>query len=1029
MIVSRVIDMNRLRHPELTLARAVKFFERMCSRLIRDARPLEMEIAGPMDRLPREEALRQSFRPAKLGEELGPPWSTFWLKIRGNIPSEWRTDRTVAVRFVSGSEALLWLDGRPYQGFNWEEKPIFRDGGRAEAVLPADVVARGRVEAEIEIACNGLWGAPAPGLGAPTSTRYRLYDARLVLRDEEAWALVHDLALLVLWLSELPELKAGEVSPISKKLPPWPGRVLQLLNRFCNVCDSEDPATWTAGREILREILSHRNGSHVHRISAVGHAHIDTAWLWPIAETKRKCARSFSSALRLMARYEDFRFACSQAQQYQWIQENYPALYLEILDAVRRGRWIPVGGTWIEPDCNLPSGESLVRQFLYGQRFFKREFGSYARIFWNPDVFGYSGALPQILKGAGIRYFLTQKLSWNQFNRPLHQNFLWEGVDGSRVLVHFPPADTYNALDFDNLLRHFHQHERNAVDHDRVSEAMMLFGFGDGGGGPTDHMVETIGRLEDFQGFPRVQMQDPHAFFERLEKSLEEPPVHVGELYLEYHRGTYTTHADVKRCNRLCERLLRDVEMAFAFAHVRARARYPAGELEGIWKKVLLLQFHDILPGTSIRAVYEEAARDYAECLKRLEALRLAAAEAWVGPRKTEGATVVNTLCWPRRGIVEWQGQTALVSAPPLGFAPLVNETAVSGPAVAREEGGVFVLENGLLCAVFDRAGRLVRLTDLRKRREVLADGEWGNRFRLFEDYPHAWDAWDVDPTHLEKADDWPADAAEITQSGPLRAGIRFRYGLGTNVLSCEVVLDADSPMLEFRARASWQMRHRFLKVEFPVAVRSPHAAYEIQFGHVWRPTHFNTGHDIARFESPAHFWCDLSETGYGVALLNDCKYGHSVHGHVMRLSLIRGPTHPDPEADKGEHVFRYAIYPHAGTLWESEVVRRAHEFNTPWLVLNGVPAEAHSEWSCDSRHLILDTVKKAEDSDDLIFRLYECHGARGWASFHTALGFSRIERVNLLEEEAEPIASGAKARNFALSFRPFELISLRCSP
>jgi len=1033
--------MPRLKHPELTLSRVSQFYSRLCGKIISEQCSVQMEMAGPVDRIPYEQACSLNYEKVEIGHDLTPIWSTHWLRVRSQIPAHWRGS-TVAFRFHSGSEALLWLKAEPYHGFNHEDTAIFGESGRVDAVLPAAIVESGQLDAYVEIACNSLWGASS-GVGTPTSVRYQLYEVKLIRRNDQAWRLAHDLFVPLKWLENLPQLKSTEpwsglptVSPTTKKLPAWPGRVLQLLNHFCNVCDSEDPATWAAGSALLQEIYAHRNATYAHEIVAIGHAHIDTAWLWPLAETKRKCVRSFSNVLNIMERHPKFRFTCSQAQQYTWMKELYPALYTRIQAAVQRGQWSPVGGTWIEPDCNVPSGESLVRQFLFGQRFFKKEFGRYCREFWNPDVFGYSGALPQIMRGAGIEFFLTQKLSWNQFNKPIHQNFYWEGIDGSRVLTHFPPADTYNALDADSLVKHFHQHENNAVDHDRVSVGMMLFGYGDGGGGPTHHMMEVIERLEDFQGFPRVSTGKPEDFFIRLKEELDEAPVMVGELYFEYHRGTYTTQAANKRDNRRCERLLRDVELLAAIGLATgSNITYPSTKLDQVWKTVLLNQFHDILPGSSIQAVYEDSARDYTAALETLNTLHAEVAQRALPQNQPEGQTLINTLGWDRSGLVQCptavEGSQLsydakyllLANAPACGYTPLRGQTPL--PVSVREEAGNWILENTFLRATFNAEGQITSLFDLANQRHVLESGACANRFVLHEDYPHAWDAWDVDPTHLEKFSHLVAHSARIIETGPLRAGLEFNYVFGTSRMIVRCFLTAEASMLEFACEVDWSQRHQFLKVEFPVAVRAPEASFEIQFGHVKRPTHFNTSHDIARFESSAHFWADLSEEGYGVALLNDCKYGYAVHGNVMRLSLLRGTTSPDPEADQGQHHFRYALLPHAGSIVTGEVVRRAQEFNTPWVVLPTASATSQSWFTLDSPHLILDTIKKAEDSDDLILRLYECHGSRGTATLESTINIEYSEKVNLLEEEPRPPVAG-KDGKWEIDFKPFELITLK---
>lgn len=1025
--------MVRQKHPELTLSRATKFFNRLCTRLLVEKIPVKMEISEAVKRITRQEALCLKYKNVELGYELKPAWSTHWLKIKAEIPSLWK-GQTVVLRFHTGSEALLWLEGAPFHGFNSEDQPIFNDQGRAEAVLPAHVIESGKLECEVEIACNGLWGASS-NTASFKGENFKLFEVQLARRDEEVWSFAHDLVILVKWLEELPELKTPEAwnglpvtPPTSKKMTPWPGYVLKELNNFCNVCDTEDRATWPAGREILRKIFQHHNATYATQITAVGHAHIDTAWLWPLGETKRKCSRSFSTALHIMDRYPSFRFACSQAQQYVWMKEEYPELYARIRAAAKRGQWLPVGGTWIEPDCNIPSGESLVRQFLLGQRFFKQEFGSYCREFWNPDVFGYSGALPQIMRGVGIEFFLTQKLSWNQFNKPRHQNFYWEGIDGSRVLTHFPPADTYNALDFGNLIKHFHQHERNAQDHDRVNDGMLLFGCGDGGGGATHHMMEVIERLEDFQGFPRVSTGRPDDFFDRLKKSLSESeaPVQVGELYFEYHRGTYTTQAANKRDNRRSERLLREVELLAALAHSDGTASYPRNELKTVWEKVLLNQFHDILPGSSITEVYDDSAADYKFCLNELAELKSVALPATVPDRASAGFTLVNTLGWERRGVVKLPDETlALVQAPSCGYAPVVNLKSIHGKVSAYASQKGWILENGLVQTFFNSGGALVSMRDLVNDRDVLQCGAVGNHFKLFEDYPHAWDAWDMDPTHLEKFWDITACDARLVETDPLRGTVEFTYVFGESRMSCQATLKADSPLLEFTCELDWKHRERFLKVEFPVNVYAPEAAFEIQFGHVKRATHFNTSYDVARFESPAHFWVDLSEEGYGVALLNDSKYGHAVHGQVMRLSLVRGTTAPDPKADLGQHTFRYGLLPHLGSLVNGEVVRRAQEFNTDWSFLPGASAGEQSWFQLDSDHILLDTIKKAEDSDDLILRLYECHGARGNVRLSTSLPYEKAGLVNLLEEQFQSLPSIVKGE-WKINFKPFEILTVQ---
>jgi len=1015
-----------LKHPKLTQDRIRLFTERMAQQIWTEKLPLEVQVAGPVGRIPLAEARRLKYRKASLGLALQPAWSTWWFRAKGKLPSAWKS-RSVDLIFNTKSEAQVWIGGEPYQGLNYDTAHPYKDGGRVNARLPADLVRRGIIDVEVEAAANGLFGIPLAEAGYSNVSEGSLWvftEAALALVDEEAWKLYHDLFVPAEWVRLAPDVK---------KLDPWRGFVLARLNDLCNLVVPEDRATWKKAAPILKEIYRQKNASYSHEITAVGHAHIDTGWLWPVAETVRKCARTFSTATRYMERYPDYRFACSQAVQYEMMKERYPGLYRRIQAAVKRGQWVPVGGSWVEPDCNIPSGESLVRQFLYGKRYFRQELGFECKEFWNPDVFGYSGALPQIMKEAGMDHFVTQKLSWNQFNKPIHQNFWWEGIDGSRVLTHFPPADTYNAMAHHHAVRDLIHQTENCADNDRTNQGLMLFGYGDGGGGPTTHMLEVLSRVKDFQGLPRTAQRPVDAFFTRLKKSLKDIPVMSGELYFELHRGTYTSQARTKLGNRKSEVALRAVELLYALA---PRSTYPAEEIEALWKTVLLNQFHDILPGSSIGEVYAVSDRDYRDILAKASALQEKAASAW---GEGKGLSFINPCSWSRSGVVECPkvpkdadstpqksasgSPLAWLNAPSLGGAPPGIGKAPRPSAVSRQ-GSNFVLDNGKIRAEFLPTGELVHLVELETGRESILPGEKANAFVAFDDHSNNWDAWDMDVFHLETRRALPgARSAKILEKGPLRSTLEFSYAFAPSRMTLQVSLDAGSGHLDFAAEMDWRHRHTFLKVEFPVAVKSDLATYEIQYGAVTRPTHFNTTHDIARFESSAQRWIDLGEPGFGVSLFTDCKYGYAVHGQVMRISLLRSPTSPDPEADQGAQAFRYAIYPHAGTWREAQTVRRAYEFNHPWIPA-AVGVDPASRASIDSPHLILDAVKKAEDSAATILRLYECHGERGEALVRLPKSSRKVEHVNLLEETktALPVENG----QVRISFRPFELISLK---
>ena len=963
-----------------------------------------------------------------------PLWATYWIKLAGTAPLAWRS-LPVDVLFHGESEALLWVDGEPFQGLNYEADSLFNDGGRIEARLPREIVRRGKIELEIEAACNGLNGSQG-------SDHYAFKGAELALFDQEAWDLFHDLLVPTQYVRSLVfENRSGQPwrgHHVSGNLSAWEGFLVEKLNEICNAADPKDRGTWKRIRPLIREIYSHRNASIVHELSAIGHAHIDTAWLWPIAETKRKCARTFSTALNYMRRYPNYKFSCSQAQQYQWMKAEFPSIYKGIKAAVKRGQWIPVGGSWIEPDCNLPSGESLVRQFLYGKRFFREEFDWDCREFWNPDVFGYSGALPQIMKRSGIDYFLTQKLAWNQFNKPPQQNFLWRGIDGSQVLTHFPPAETYNAMSVTAIVQDLLLHEKQMMDHHWTKEGMLLYGYGDGGGGPTLHMLEVLERVGDFQGFPRTCQRTSLEFFKRLEGSLTSAPVVEGELYFELHRGTYTTRAENKRDNRRSEILLREAEMLASIVLQVTGQKYPHAEMERLWKLILLNQFHDILPGTSIREVHEESNRDYQIILRDGSQLSRQAAAGFV-PKGSTGICLFNTCGWERRGLVEiesaavkgtqpsWRG-TFLAEAvvPSCGTAPLKDTACPAEAVFAQKVTNGFILENSHIRAEFSAGGLLSHLKDKRTDRNVINRLHPANRFVLFDDQPVAFEAWDVDVMHLEKSEPVPpAIRGRLLETGPLRAGVEFTYRFQKSSIIQRIFLTHFDTRLDFECEVDWQHRRRFLKVEFPVEIHSPEASFEIQFGHVKRPTHFSYNHDMARFEVSAQKWIDLSEVGYGAALFTNSKYGYAVHGSTMRISLLRGVEEPDPATDMGTHSFRFAFFPHAETLQQAQVVRRAYEFNTPWVQIPG-HVERQSWLSVDSPHLVIDTVKKAEDSDALVIRLYESHGARGEANLLTRLSIKKAILTNLLEEPLKvlPIHAG----KVSLTFRPFEIITVLLS-
>ncbi len=952
-------------------------------------------LAGPVDRIGHAAAQGLEYRSVAPGEQLGPLFATYWLRAQATVPDAWAGAR-VDLLLDTRSEGTLWLDGRAVQGINSSGTQP-----RPDATLIAGARGGERVAFEVEIACNDPFGYGEAGQGERGALRsvspYVLDACELARFDPAAWRLLHDYAVL----------RALELEPGLD--PSFAGELLAGLDAFATALE-----TGADGAPLLEDLYARHADGGPHSVSAVGHAHLDTAWLWPLGETWRKAQRTFATQVRLMDEYPEHVFCASQAQHYAWVKERDPGLWEAIRERVARGQWVPVGGSWIEPDCNLPSGEALARQLLHGQRFFERELGRRCTELWQPDVFGYPAQLPQLMRLAGMSRFLTQKLSWNRYVAPEHHTFTWQGLDGSEVLTHFPPTDTYNA---EATVRELRRGVRDYRDHVHSRESLLVFGHGDGGGGPTRAMLERLRRVRDLRGLPRTELRAPQDFFDCLEDDARDLHTVAGELYLEYHRGTYTTQAALKRANRRCEAALHDAEALAAVAARLRGASYPRAELAEAWRVLMVNQFHDILPGTSITEVNVRARAELAEVEATAGVLADAALAALGEPGGAPQA--VNTTPFARRAVVrDAAGALAVVDAPPYG--PAVPAHAEPVRARRTPDGGA-VLENEHLSATLTAGGALASLVHRATGREALSAP--GNRLELYEDHPVAYDAWDVDPAHLATGSDCPP-AAGVAELGAeeLRAEVVFEREVGAaSRLRQSFRLDAGARRLEVHTTADWHEEHRLLKVAFPLAVHAAEATFETAFGAARRPTHRSTRRDEARYEVPGHRFADLSEHGFGVALLTDSKYGYSALGDTLRVSLLRAPKAPDPEADMGEHAFAYAIHPHAGGWQDGGVVAEARAFNAPLRV--GVGLQAGSWAQVDAPGLVLDTIKLAEDSRALVLRLYEAHGGRGRARIRLAVPWTTARRVNLLEDDLGPAAADGGA--IVVDYRPWEIVTL----
>uniref|UniRef100_A0A667G509 Mannosidase alpha class 2C member 1 n=1 Tax=Lynx canadensis TaxID=61383 RepID=A0A667G509_LYNCA len=974
-----------LKHWRTTLERVEKFVSPLyftdCNlhgRLFGDSCPVAaLSSFQTPERLPYQEAVRQEFRPAQIGDSFGPTWWTCWFRVELTIPEAW-VGQEVHLRWESDGEGLVWRDGEPVQGLTKEgEKTSYVLTDRLEEGDPRSLTLY------VEVACNGLLGAGKGSMiAAPDPEKmFQVSRAELAVFRRDVHRLLVDLELLL---------------GIAKGLGEDNQRSFQALytaNQMVNVCDPAQPETFPVAQALASRFFGQRGGESQHTIHAMGHCHIDTAWLWPFKETVRKCARSWVTAVQLMEQNPEFIFACSQAQQLEWVKSHYPGLHARLQEFACRGQFVPVGGTWVEMDGNLPSGEAMVRQFLQGQNFFLQEFGKMCSEFWLPDTFGYSAQLPQIMCSCGIRYFLTQKLSWNLVNSfPVSRP---QGARGPTWNVHLPlikgswtdhPTPTQRGRASPGLHKGRTGPECPDSGRSPISLPAAPYFFLGGAGWlpcagplPTWRLIWDAGQCgggaED-RGQKQGQGADqPQCLPLRLWGWGWWPhPDDGGPLEAAaQHRWA----AQIKKGNRECERILHDVELLSSLAVARsAQFLYPAAQLQDLWRLLLLNQFHDVVTGSCIELVAEEAMCHYEDIRAHGNTLLSAAAAALcAGEPGPEGLLIVNTLPWKRTEVLALPRpggahSLALVTVPSMGYAPAPTSLQPLPPQqpvfVVQETDGSVTLDNGIIRVRLDPTGCLTSLVLVASGREAIAEGTVGNQFVLFDDVPLYWDAWDVMDYHLEtrKPVRGQAGTLAVGIEGGMRGSAWFLLQISPNSrLSQEVVLDVGCPYVRFHTEVHWHEAHKFLKVEFPARVRSPQATYEVQFGHLQRPTHHNTSWDWARFEVWAHRWMDLSEHGFGLALLNDCKYGASVRGNVLSLSLLRAPKAPDATADMGRHEFTYALMPHKGSFQDAGVIPAAYSLNFPLLALPApgpAPAAAWSAFSVSSPAVVLETVKQA---------------------------------------------------------------------
>ncbi|KAH3660029.1 hypothetical protein OGAPHI_007234 [Ogataea philodendri] len=970
------------------------------------------------------------FKPAHKGDRFGPAWSSHWFEIKIKVPDSWAQYDTVLFKWDSGTEGLLFSsEGTPLQG-------LTGGGERVEFELP-ESWRKGEQVFYLEIGCNGMSGS--------TQDSYELRDADLVVPNLDARALYYDFWMIGDSARELqgaPRHKAREIG-----------------NRIMDTFDSEDESSVLKCREIAREFLGPDVDSEkvyagkmsvYNAVYAIGNCHIDTAWLWDFATSKTKIARSWSTQLRMIDQYPEYVFAASAAQHFKWLKKYYPDLFKKVISYAQKGRFVPVGGSWVENDTNLPSGEGLVRQFLLGQRWFQDLFGFKSDTYWLPDSFGYSSQIPQLSRLAEMPNFLTQKLSWNNINQFPENTFNWVGIDSSQVLVHMPPANTYTAdANFGDVKRSISGHHNLYND----QKGLLLYGKGDGGGGPTPSMLERLRRIRGLAENSAGEMPTVESginvtdFYNLLRKGTDNGkslPSWRGELYLEFHRGTYTSQAHVKDLMRTSELLMRDLEYLATKASLELDYQYPHKKIDRLWQDICLCQFHDVLPGSCIEKVYHEDVWPMLERVQRIELELISEIKKLFKP----GKHILNSFGWERAGIVKmdgsWmqRGYTAVCSKGDT-LVPVESSKSVKYRSKVTQVNGTFVLENGRLRATIDSDGVIVALYDILHEREVLdTTNHRGIQYVLLSDTPLSFPAWDTELFSREKFRYVKSGKVEILENGPLVSSLKIEHDLSddsklTTIISLDALQSlSERTSLKFDCHIDWHETYKFLKIEVPVSVNNDFASYETQFGITKRPTHFNTSWDVAKFECCCHKFVDYSDFNYGVSILNNNKYGANVHGNLMTLSLMRAPKSPDAHADMGEHSFKFAVFPHSGPLG-AQTVRAGWEFNERLGHVGDFGKSIVSISGDDN--LIISNIKRGEDDSDLksegiyknlpkkyagqktiVLRIYEALGGKAKAKLTVNYPVDKVFKTNILEEEKSEVS--VDNNSFIVESRGFEI-------
>ena len=960
--------------------------------------------------------------------EKGFSWSGWdrynWLTAKVEIPNEWVKEEVLGLfdfGVPSGHgnngdfESLLYVNDKPYQAVDGNHKEVFLEP--SQNGLHLDFKFR-------------LWSGLNGG-GIPKDKTMTIQRAQIALLDHAT----DDLYFLAKAVIE-----SYDILSVENEYKEW---LLSTLVKTFQMVDFTDTGSENfyestqKAYEFLSGQMQGQGKPDVH-VNVIGHTHIDVAWLWRLRHTREKCARSFSTVNRLMDKYPDYLFLQTQPQLYDYIKSDYPDIYEHIKNRVKEGKWEPSGAMWVECDCNLASGESIIRQILLGKNFFRKEFDYESKYLWLPDVFGYSWALPQILKKSGVDTFMTTKISWNDTNRLPYDTFIWRGMDGSEITAHFitttdPDEDfyTYNGNTSPAAIKGAWEHYRNK---DTNKDLLLSFGFGDGGGGPTRAQIKQAEMADKIPGLPHVKMEKPTTYFKRLNETLQENPMNGylpiwdGELYLEFHRGTYTSQSYNKKTNRQMEYLLRNVEMQSVFARYIGNLPYDYENLLKAWKIVLCHQFHDILPGSSIKEVYEDSHEEYSRAKHYLDTI--VERNLNILYKKNDSVyTVFNNSNWERSTKVflpmekddlivyqnalvkdkdgnvllhHWKEDGVEVWVD--NFPAFSYKTLYLDSKKEEETEEILMdinsIESPFYKIEWNSCGQLTRLYDKDAQREVLPKEKCGNVLQIFEDKPRCFDAWELEPTIDLKKEEISLCKKITCNKNSLGWEVSFVWNYHKSTVFQTMYVYDKKKRIDFKTNVDWHEKQKLLKVAFPVDVRAVEARFDIQNGNIKRPITQNTSWEAAKFEVAAHKWVDLSETGYGLSLLNDCKYGYDVKEDTIRLSLLRSPLYPDYAADQGKHEFTYAIIPHKKEWYDADIEKEAFDLNNPIYAVRGEQIwDKGSYFTFSKDNLLVDAIKQAENEDAIILRFHEYKGQRGFVNIQSALSIEAWCECNLMEE------------------------------